>query len=96
MPKNTLSPFGNIVDRALREAFPGVTFALYMTRKLAYKLRESLVSYMMHHDELPIQEFGKFERKRVWKKSLNGRIYCTVELVFTPSRALTKGEKDEI
>lgn len=61
--KACLSPFGNIVDRALREALPGIRLSSNLVRTAAISIRTSLIAYLRKHPELTIQGFGTFRRK---------------------------------
>jgi hypothetical protein len=95
MAKAGLSPFGQIVDRALRESLHGVHFSEYVVRCISRRIREDLTAYVKSHGVLTIKGFGTFERKFETVRYVSGRTSCKPRLTFTPVNAVNDGAVDE-
>jgi len=92
--KTSLPPFARVVDRAVREALPGVRLSGEIVRKIATHLRTALIAHMRQHSELTIQGFGTFRRERHKTPILLNRNKTTLRITFTPVKTLEQEATD--
>lgn len=93
--RENLSPFGKLVDRALRETLPGIRLSVELTRMITLHLRFALISYLKSHNELSIKGFGTFRRVRRKSEGLNqNKRVEKLRITFIPRSAMEEGEDD--
>ena len=94
--KTSLTPFASVVDRAVREALPGVRLSGEIVRKIATHLRTALIAHMRQHSELTIQGFGTFKRERHKTPLLLNPNKTELRITFQPVKQLEKGETNAL
>ncbi len=92
--RTCLSPFARVVDRAVREAMPGIKLSAEIVRLITMHLRTSLIAHMRQHSELTIQGFGTFRRERQKTPILLNRNKTTLRITFTPVKTLEQEATD--
>ena len=94
--RTCLNPFARVVDRAVREAMPGIKLSAEIVRLITMHLRESLIAYMKQHAELTIQGFGTFKRERHKTPLLLNPNKTELRITFQPVKQLEKGETNAL
>ncbi len=87
--RTCLSPFARVVDRAVREAMPGVRLSAEIVRKITIHMRTAMIAYLQHNSEMTIQGFGTFKRELRKSERMN-RPAIEPHIIFYPWKSLKK------